>query len=407
MPVIKSGSKRLADPYIDRGVYAMGMEGDSADIELYGDIVEQQPIDWWTGKAVEGRFIILDKFLEDFETFSKAKDITFHINSYGGDCMVGMVIHNKIRELARDGKNVTCIVDGVAMSAASVIMSACDTVKVNAASLVMIHKCWSFMWGGYNADELREMAEGMDAYDKALASTYVRKTGLSQTQVMHMMSETTYLTGKEAVEKGFADELLDDEPIQIAASADGRSLFIAGREMHLAPGMFAPDFIPTVTPEDEQDGSPSDETIETPSNVGRKEGQQMTLEELRAQYPDLIAQAEAEATAGNADAINSAVQVERKRMQEIDEIASLYDGTLVSEAKYGENACSAMELAHRAAVDAARSGKNFLAAMEADYAESGADDVGAAPAPAEETAEPQTEAEKMDAARKAVQALGI
>ena len=156
----------------------MRMDGDSADVELYGDIVEQQPTDWW-GDPIEGKYVILDDFLADFDGIARAKNITFHINSYGGDCMVGMVIHNKIRELSRAGKNVSCVVDGVAMSAASVIMSACDTVRVNAASLVMIHKCWSFMFGGYNADDLRETAESMDAYDKALASAYVRKSGLS------------------------------------------------------------------------------------------------------------------------------------------------------------------------------------------------------------------------------------
>ncbi len=407
MPKKISGLNRLSGALnIDRGVYAMSMEGDTAEVELYGDIVEQQPTDWWTGEPIEGTYIILDSFLEDFERLAGAKNITFRINSYGGDCMVGMVIHNKIRELSRAGKNISCIVDGVAMSAASVIMSACDTVKVNPASLVMIHKCWSYLFGGYNADDLRAGAESMDAYDKALASAYVRKTGLSQTQVLHMMSETTYMTGKEAVEKGFADEVLEEDPVQIAASADGRSLFIGERQMHLAPGMFAPDFIPTVTPEAEKEDAAPDETIEEPSNVGSttEGGQLMTLEELRAQYPELIAQAVAEETAGNAEAINSAVQAERTRMQEIDEIACLYDEALVSEAKYGETACSAAELAHRAAVNAAKSGKKFLASLEEDAEESGAGEIEAAPAPEEEEKEPETEEEKMAAARAQVKA---
>lgn len=408
MPRNKNLLNRLSAPLnINRGVYAMAMDGDNAEIELYGDIVEQQPTDWW-GDPIEGNFIILEDFLKDFESISKAKNITFRINSYGGDCMVGMVIHNKIRELSRAGKNITAIVDGVAMSAASVIMSACDTVRVNPASLVMIHKCWGFMFGGYNADELRDIAEHQDAYDRALATAYIRKTNLSQTQILHMMSETVYMTGKEAVEKGFADELIEDEaPVQIAASADGRSLFVGGKEMHLAPGMFAPDFIPTVTPDSEKEDAASDETIvEEPIIVGSTEGGQlMTLEELRAQYPELIAQAEAEATAaGNAEAINSAVQAERTRMHDIDEIACLYDAALVNEAKYGETACSAAELAHRAALAAAKSGQKFLANMEEDDEESGAEEVGAAPAPEEEDKKPETEEEKLAAARAQVKA---
>lgn len=127
-------------------------------------------------------------------------------------------------------------------------MCACDTVQVNPSSLIMIHKCWCSLWGSYNADELRAQAEQQDAWDKMQVAIYKRKTGLSDTVLMHMMAEISTLTGREAVEKGFANELLEDaEPVKIAASADGRSIFVAGRQMHLVPGMFAPDNIPTVT----------------------------------------------------------------------------------------------------------------------------------------------------------------
>lgn len=80
-------------------------------------------------------------------------------------------------------------------------MCACDTVKVNPSSLVMIHKCWSFIWGAYNAEDLRKAADVNDAWDKSQVSIYRRKTGLSETVLLHMMADTTYMTGKEAVEK--------------------------------------------------------------------------------------------------------------------------------------------------------------------------------------------------------------
>lgn len=75
---------------------------------------------------------------------------------------------------------------------------------------------------------------------------------------------------------------------------------------------------------------------------------------------------------------------ERKRLQEIDAIAALYDPALVQEAKYGEKPCTAQELAYRAAVEAAAKaageGKVFMAAMSADTQASGAAAVSAAPA---------------------------
>lgn len=289
------------------------------------------------------------------------------------------MIHNRLRELARSGAKLTCIVDGVAMSGGSIIMCACDTVKVNPSSIIMIHKCWQFLWGGYNADELREQATQQDAWDKMQAEVYKRKTGLSDTVILHMMADTTYMTGKEAIEKGFADELIEDaEPTNIAASADGRSLFVRGKQIHLAPGMFAPDSIPTVTPEA---STPVETHTNSPDTTGNEGGNSMTLEELRAQYPDEIAQAEAAARASvdHADAVNAAIQAERARMQEIDEVAGLLNPTDVQQAKYGDKPCTAADLLMAAAKAAAKQGKKFLADLASDSEDSGAENVGAAP----------------------------
>ena len=386
---------------IRRDFYAMASDNnDTVEITMYGDIVQEQPRDWWTDEPIPGQWIALDTFMDDLERISGYKNIRIRMNTYGGDCVAAFVIHNRLRELSRDGATLTCIIDGVSMSAGTVIMSACDKVLVNPNSLIMIHKCWSFLWGGYNADQLDELARQHDKYDQAIITTYTRKTGLSATVLSHMMSDTTYLTGKEAVEKGFADELIEDaEPLDIAASADGRILFCRGRQMHLAPGMFAPDSIPTreeapeepeaheepeVTPGDSQ---PVDNTPNTPGESGREEGgHNMTLDELRAQDPELVAQIQTEAA-------NAATEAERTRLSDIDAIANQFTDEMVNDAKYGENRCSAMELAYRAAQQAAAQGRQFLASAEADADESNADEVEAAPAPAEE-AGAETEEEK-------------
>ena len=331
---------------ISKKVYTMATtdeSGSSAEITMYGDIYEQQPTNWW-GEPIEGQYILLSEFLEDLKQISSCKNITFRINSFGGDAGGSTMIHNRLRQLWRSGAKLTSIVDGVAMSGGSIIMCACDTVKVNPSSIIMIHKCWQFLFGGYNADELREQATQQDAWDKMQSEVYKRKTGLSETVIMHMMADTTYMTGREAIEKGFADELIEDaEPVGIAASADGRSLFVRGKQFHLAPGMFAPDNIPTV---DSEAAAPVEANKNKPENPGEEGGNSMTLEELRAKYPDEIAQAEAAARAAvdHTEAVNAAVQAERERMQEIDEVASLLDPADVREAKYGEKPCTAADL---------------------------------------------------------------
>ena len=393
---------------INRGPYTMAMvDGENAEITMYGEIVEAQPMDWWTGEPIEGSFIIQTEFLKDLESVAGAKSLTIRMNSVGGDAGVAILIHNRLRELAAQGTTLTCIVDGVAMSGGSLIMSACDIVIVNPASIVMIHKCWSSLWGGYNADELKELAARNEAWDKAQVSIYKRKCGLSDMVISNMMAKTTYMTGTEAVEKGFADKVIEDAaPLDIAASVDGRSLFVRGKQFHLTPGMFAPDSIPTVTPEA---AAPVEANNQKPAQTGGQNGgntMAKTLEELRKEDPALAEQLMAEARAavsasgaagapaasatpvapvaspatptpqasGNIDP----AEVERKRLQDIDALAGVFDAETINAAKYGEHRCTVQEMVYAAAQKASQQGGKFLAALMADTIGSGAQAVGAA-----------------------------
>lgn len=373
---------------IRRDFYTMASTDDrSAEIVMYGDIVETRPVDWWTGEPLPGEYITESEFMEDLNSLSSYSELTIRMNSCGGDAGVAVLIHNRLRELAQNGVKLTCIVDGVAMSGGSLIMCACDTVRVNPSSLVMIHKCWSFLYGGYNADELRHMAEQSDAYDKAQVSIYSRKCGLSDTQILHMMSDETYMTGREAVEKGFADELIEDaDTTPIAASADRKSIYVSGRQIHVCAGMRLPENIPVVSPEAaaSADINSEPECSGTISNGGNE----MNESELRAQFPELVAQIEAAARASATnDAANAAVAAERQRLQEIDAIAGQCDPAMVAEARYGEHACDARELAFRAMQRASERGQSFLTQMQDDAANSGAGEVNAATTTTEEEAE--------------------
>lgn len=396
---------------IDKGVYAMSMdEARNAEITMYGQIVARQPTNWW-GDPIPGDYIIQSEFLADLDKLSHAKALTIRMNSLGGDAGVSILIHNRLRDLAAKGMVLTCIVDGVAMSGGSLIMAACDTVRVDPSSLIMIHKCWETLWGGYNADELREEAAACEAWDKAQVSIYKRKCSLDEAEITRMMAATTYMTGQEAIDKGFADTLLEDaQPLDIAASADGRSLFVRGREFHLCPGMFAPDDIPTAGETDSKWDKAVEaalanvENFQIPRKYYRSNPEAKAPVENTPPANDVpLAPRREEITGegGNPMEENktqtSAVQeptpapavdlaaAERKRLQEIDAIAALYDPALVQEAKYGENPCTAQELAYRAAVEAAAKaageGKAFMAAMSADTQASGAAAVSSAPAP--------------------------
>ena len=402
---------------IQRPCYAMASAGeDEIEITMYGEIVQTRPKDWYTGEPVEGDFIIQDEFLKDLNDIvaSGAKKVKIRLNSIGGDVVASIVIHNRLRGLVEQGVKIECVVDGVAMSGGSLIMCAADNVVVNPASLVMIHKCWTVVVGDYNSDYLKDLAKTLDAYDKSQVSIYKRKTQLSDTVILHLMSEETFMTGEEAIDKGFADEMVSGEALPIAASADRKALYVDGRRLAVR-GKAVPENIPTISPEESNEQSPdASEDINTqPADNGEnKEGETpmaKNLTELRAENPELAAEVEreirAEMSASNDEALSQAVKAERKRLSEIDQIASsIGDDEIVREAKYGEQPCSAQDMAFRAALKAAEAGKTFMANAQADTNTSGVNTVQSAQAPAADPGEKKTEEQKQkeaDAAFKA------
>ena len=112
-----------------------------------------------------------------------------------------------------------------------------------------------------------------------------------------------------------------------------------------------------------------------------------TLEKLRAENPELAnaLMAEAQAAAGQDKLdVSEAVKAEQRRIAEIDEISAIYDDETVKAAKYGDNACTAREMAFRAARAAVKKGAKALGDLESDTKASGAMGVGASPAPADD-----------------------
>ena len=87
-------------------------------------------------------------------------------------------------------------------------------------------------------------------------------------------------------------------------------------------------------------------------------------------------------------------------MRGIDEIAATVGNeALVNEARYGETACDAKELAYRAVQANAKKGAAFLAAMKNDATASGTNDVKPVTPPDDKPAAAKTEEEKMAEAR--------
>ena len=136
-------------------------------------------------------------------------DLTVYISSAGGSVFEGLAIHSQLKRYA--GGKVTCVVDGLAASIASVIALAGSRTEMSAASLMMIHEAQTICMG--NAAELRKCADDLDAVTGTIRGVYTRKSGKSDAKVAEMMAAETWLDAEDCVKQGFADAVVaDDEP---------------------------------------------------------------------------------------------------------------------------------------------------------------------------------------------------
>lgn len=352
---------------------------DSVEVNMYGEVVSEKPIDWWTGEPIEGLFIILADFLNDMEKIKDKKNVTFHINSPGGEVFAGVSIYNRMKEFTG---NVTTIVDGLCASAASIIMQGAKpgNRKVCHGSLTMIHGASSFMYGYYNAKDMKKSIKQINAIDKSIAEIYAKETGMDVETAKTMMSNTTWMSAQDALDKGFADEIVDTgSSVTMSLNPAKNVLTVNGVPMS-ARGLSLPTDIPVIDNEVTTGKNP--EVIN--KNIPKGGTNKMTLEELMKQEPDLVKQIQDEATqtaqANNQAAINKALDDERQRLQAIDEIAcKIGDQTLVDKAKYGETKMSAAELALEALKAQKDAGADFLNSAKEDAKASGT--AGVQPAP--------------------------
>jgi len=135
-----------------------------------------------------------------------AKTVGVRINSVGGSAFGGVAMYNALQ--SHPGE-VTCIVEGLAASAASLVAMAGKCV-MGPGSMLMIHKPAVMAMG--NADDLRKAANALDKIQDALAGIYVAKTGKSLDEVNALLDEETWMTADEAIAAGFADSMGHEEP---------------------------------------------------------------------------------------------------------------------------------------------------------------------------------------------------
>lgn len=263
----------------------------TGEILIYGDICDYS---WWEEDVTPAGFI------EDIDNLGEISDINIRINSNGGSVFAAHAIANYLKSRSVT-KNV--YIDGIAASAATIIAMAGDNIYMSSTSMMMIHDPSVVLWGGYNIKDFNEMTIALNKIKESIVNSYVLKTGIDKDELSNMMSNETWLTGTEAVEKGFADVLLEEDEINMAMEEIQNKRFLVVNKIKFDMSNF-------------KDLSKFNNISTRKTNNSNKEEEQsiMNLEEFKNKYLDLYNQIVQQA-------INDGAAQERQRIQEIEDVA--------------------------------------------------------------------------------------
>ena len=177
----------------------------AAEIFIYGDIGES----WWD-ETVSARDFVAELQSLDVDA------ITVRINSVGGSVPDGLAIYNAMR---RHKATITTEVDGMAFSIASLIAMGGDTVRMAENAMLMIHAPWAYAAG--NAVDLRDMADQLDTWAAAMATSYASKTG-DQPGALALLTDGKdhFYTAAESLAAGFIDEVTTALPVSASGMRD-------------------------------------------------------------------------------------------------------------------------------------------------------------------------------------------
>lgn len=150
----------------------------------------------------------------------KAKNITVHINSPGGDVFDAISMH---AALVNHQASVSMVVDGIAASAASFLAMAGDSIGIEKPARMMIHDASGLTIG--NEQDHREMANLLSEVSDTIAEMYADRAGGTSKEWRNAMRTETWYTSSQAVDVGLADSVLNDR----APVLDRRSQIIRAR----------------------------------------------------------------------------------------------------------------------------------------------------------------------------------
>lgn len=203
------------------------------------------------GEAFWGDGFTAKDFLVKLRAAPSAKKISLRVNSVGGVVDDAKAMVNLLRERAAAGVEIVAIVDGLAASSASYLLTAADRVEMPDNAMQMVHGVRTIAIG--TAEDFEVTAAQMRVINEQLADAYAAastRRGKKKTKSDYLAlfaAGDTYLTADEAIEYGLADAKI--ETLKVAAClADINGLESAPQQLRSALYVVASAAPPAATP---------------------------------------------------------------------------------------------------------------------------------------------------------------
>lgn len=170
---------------------------------VYDEVRAQGNFNWDTWDYEESE-TSAKYFRNQLDAIPNGETIELHVNSVGGEVGEGVTIYNLLRQKADAGSKLIGYVDGMAYSVAMDIIMACDEIHMGLGTSMFLHNPWTKAQG--NADELRSVADQLDALTDASVQLYLsRAKNLTEEELRQMMKKETMLAPNTCFGYGFCD----------------------------------------------------------------------------------------------------------------------------------------------------------------------------------------------------------
>lgn len=250
-----------------------------------------------------------------------ADTLNVHVDSPGGSITDGVAIYNALRGWSgsKEGRSVDVYIEGIAASIASIVILAGDKIKIAENASVYTHLPMLSSLEMPNKLELLEGIETLEKFENVLANIYMKHTGASEETVRGWMQSESWFFGQEAVDAGFADEVVDRVAVAAKYNVENYNF----KEKH--PATFnAEQTQPTQQESTMEDNQQAPEVEE----VEVAEDTVVASEEVAPVEPEQLEEVETE----EAEEVEQVEDLEEEELIEEEEVLAVADEKLRAEA---------------------------------------------------------------------------